>query len=118
VLGEPTASTPTPAVVLSPTATPPAVSAPAEGLRVQLQARDQECWIKVKADDQKAEMGTLQPGERREFVAQDRIVLNLGSLPSVSVLLNGQPAKLPSRNGIIAENVIITKDNYQKFIQQ
>jgi cytoskeleton protein RodZ len=113
---QPEANFAAPAAEPSPTAVSQAQAA--EELRVQLHARDAECWIKVKTDENQPETKMLQPGETRIFRASDKIVLNLGNMPSLSVTLNGRPAKLPTRsNGTVAENVIITRDNYQKFIE-
>jgi len=109
--------------VAAPTTTPslaPTVqtaSAPPDALRVKLQAQDAECWIKVKTDGNKPDTKILRPGEAQDYVATDKLVLNLGNLPSLSVTLNGQRMKVPTKNGTVAENVIITKDNYQKFIE-
>jgi cytoskeletal protein RodZ len=102
-----------------PTPAPTAMSAPPETLRMRIEAHDEECWIKVTTDNNRPEMGILKPGEGRDFVADDKIILNLGRLPAVSVTLNGRPAKIPAsgKDGTVAERVVITKDNYQKFIE-
>jgi cytoskeletal protein RodZ len=102
----------------SPETSPPVASAPPDALRVKIEARDQECWIKVRTDEGQSDTRILKPGEVKDYVATGKIVLNLGNLPALNVTINGRPAKLPARaNGTVAENVIITKDNYQKFIE-
>ncbi len=113
------AATETPQPSISPAAaSAPAANVPPDALRVRVEARDQECWTKIKADEGKPEIVTLKPGEARDYVAKEKIVLNLGNLPHLGVTLNGRPAKFPAKaNGTVAENIIITKDNYQKFIE-
>jgi len=102
----------------SPEASAPAANVPPDALRVKLQARDQECWTKVKTDEKQPEIVTLKPGETREYIATQKLVLNLGNMQFLNVMLNGRLAKLPTKaNGTVAENIIITKDNYQTFIQ-
>jgi cytoskeleton protein RodZ len=86
-------------------------------LRLQVTATTSSCWINVKTDDTKEVKRTLQLGETQEFVASDKIELHLGNVTAVSATLNGRPMKLtPTRSKTVIEDVI-TKDNYQKFIQ-
>jgi cytoskeleton protein RodZ len=120
------AQTPTPPPTATPEAAPsptppasPAVSpSPAGALRLQLTARDGACWVKVKADEDEAVTRTLQQGDTADFVASEKLLLHLGNLPAVSVTLNGRPVKLtPTRGRTVVEDMVITKDNYQKFIE-
>jgi len=86
-------------------------------LRLQVTATNNSCWINVKIDDTKEVKKTLQLGETQEFVATDKIELHLGNATAVSATLNGRPMKLtPTRSKTVIEDVI-TKDNYQKFVQ-
>jgi cytoskeleton protein RodZ len=131
VEGEVTAEqTPSPAASLtaSPAASPNAsleaspspslAPAPSDALRLQLQAKDGEVWISVKPDATQTVQALLKPGESREFVATDKLVLTLGNLPSLSIKLNGRDARLPiPSNSTVAKNVVITKENLQTFIQ-
>jgi cytoskeleton protein RodZ len=86
-------------------------------LRLQVTATNNSCWINIKMDDTKEVKKTLQLGETQEFVASDKIELHLGNVTAVSAKLNGRPMKLtPTRSKTVIEDVI-TKDNYQKFVQ-
>ncbi len=86
-------------------------------LRLQVTATNNSCWINVRTDDTKEVKKTLQLGETQEFVATDKIELHLGNATAVSATLNGRPMKLtPTRSKTVIEDVI-TKDNYQKFVQ-
>jgi hypothetical protein len=73
-------------------------------------------WINVKIDDTKEVKKTLHLGRlgvRRN--RQDRAAF--GNATAVSATLNGRPMKLtPTRSKTVIEDVI-TKDNYQKFVQ-
>jgi cytoskeleton protein RodZ len=86
-------------------------------LRLQVTATNNSCWINIRTDDTKEVKKTLQLGETQEFVASDKIELHLGNVTAVSATLNGRPMKLtPTRSKVVIEDVI-TKDNYQKFVQ-
>lgn len=108
----------TPAPAASPTASPTPDSTPISGLLVQLTAGDEECWVRVKADGQTQEM-TLPPQGKQNVEAEERVILTVGRLHALQVTINGRPAnwsKLAPGKTIVAENVIITKDNYQQFL--
>jgi cytoskeletal protein RodZ len=124
--------TPTPAETPAPGAVPsvapgasvspsPGVSPspPAGALTLRLQAKDGDCWIKVRADaDPKGEMAILKPGESREFTATEKLIVNVGNILALDAMLNGRPAKIPANKGkVVAESILITKDNLQQFIQ-
>ncbi len=112
---EPKAS-PEPAI--SSLASVPATSTLADELKLQILARDGDCWLRVKVDQDKTEERTLKQGETGEYMATERIVLTLGNVPAVTLTLNGAPVKLqPTSKGSVAENVLITKESYQSFIQ-
>jgi cytoskeleton protein RodZ len=97
--------------------TPGSRLADASPLHLQVTATNSSCWINIKTDDGKEVKKTLQLGESEEFVASDKIEVHLGNVLAVSASLNGRPMKLtPTRSRTILEDVI-TKDNYQKFIQ-
>ena len=88
-------------------------------LQLKLQAKDGECWIKVRADaNPKSEMVTLKPGEIREISGNDRLIINIGNVMTLDAYLNGRPIRITANKGkFIAESVVITKENYQQFIQ-
>lgn len=114
--------TPTPQPTLTPVATPTASatpeSTPISGLLVQLTAGNEECWMRIKADGKSQEL-ILPPQGKQEVTAEERVILTVGRLNTLQVTINGRPAnwsKLAPGKTIVAENVIITKDNYQQFL--
>ncbi len=117
--------TPTPTPEASPSVSPspggsPSPAPPLTGaLQLRLQAKDGDCWIKVKTDnDPKGLMAILKSGESKEFSANDKLILNVGNVLTLNATLNGRPAKIPANKGkVVAEGIIINKENYQQFVQ-
>lgn len=112
------AQTPTPMESPSPSPTPEEIS----GLRIEFTANTAECWVSFRTDINKNEQVTLKLGERREFQANERITFGtIGNLPALKVTINGRPAIIeklsPGLKGLVATNVIITKDNYKSFTE-
>jgi cytoskeletal protein RodZ len=115
--------TPTPDATPAPSASPvasPSPEAPAGAMRVELTAPNEECWVSVTADTQKAERFTLQPGETRTFDVNNRIILSVGRVQALRVAINGRALNfsklLRNPNSITATDVVITKDSYQQFL--
>ncbi|MFN0123987.1 MAG: RodZ domain-containing protein [Blastocatellia bacterium] len=115
--GSPAAS---PGASPAPGATPALVAVPPGGLLIRLQAKDADCWVKVRADaDLKGQQALLKPGEFRDFTATDKLVVNIGNVLSADVILNGKPARIaPNKGKFVAESILITKDNLQSFMLQ
>ena len=119
------AATPTPAATpeASPSASPdasPTPDAAAGALRVLLLASGQ-CWMQVKADAEAAQQILLNTGESREYTINEKIVfLTLGNLSAIRITINGRPVNLsklvPNSKSIVAKNVVITKENFQQFL--
>lgn len=134
------AASPTPEVAASPDSTPdpslnsvaspapetspspeasPAMTPPPGGMVVQLTATSGECWISVKADGLNTQQALLKAGETKEFMAYEKVLMNLGNYPALNIKINGRavnPEKLaPNRTSVIVKNVVITKDNFQAF---
>ena len=108
-----TSTTPSPSPDVSPS------TAPMPGaMQLKLQAKDGECWIKVRSDDNpKSEMATLKPGEYREVSANERFVVNVGNVLTLNAYLNGKPITINANKGkFIAEGVLLTKDYQQLFV--
>lgn len=135
-------SPPPPTVVSTPTPQPTATPTPVEsagaspspsptasptpetisGLRVQLIANLDDCWISFRTDGGKNEQVTLLKGETREFQATEKIsFMRLGNLPALNILVNGRRISIdklaPNRKGLVVDNVVISKDNYQGFVE-
>lgn len=105
-----------------PTATPQSEDlAVANELKVQLIANTEQCWLSAKVDNEKSQQMLLNPGDVREFTVTDKLVLNIGNMPALNIRINGKlanPEKLaPNRKSVVAENVVITKGNFQQFVE-
>ncbi len=117
-------ATPAPAVSPNASSSPStnllSGSASAGGMRVQLIATGEECWLSIKPDAGKQEQVILGPGDVREFNVNDRIVLFIGRLTSLRITINGRIVNysklLPGQKGVVANNVVITRDNYQQYL--
>lgn len=113
----PTAS-PSPSPEASPSPTPESTE---NGLRIQTIANLGECWISFRTDGGKNEQVTLKQNESHEFLANEKVsFIRFGNLPALNILINGRRANLdklaPNRKGLVVDNVLITKDNYQQFL--
>ncbi len=114
----------TAAVVTSPVGTaspsPGATTSPAPpldgNLLVKIQIGQNQCWLKVKSDANPAAEGTLNPGDTREFTASEKMILSFGNAVGITATLNGRPMRLPLTKGV-SSYVVLTKDNYQTFLQ-
>lgn len=115
-------ASPTPTPEVSPTISPspsPTVSPapPLTGnLMVKIQIGENQCWLKVKSDANPAAEGTLNPGDVREFSASEKMILSFGNAVGITATLNGRPMKLPLTKGV-SSYVVLTKDNYQTYLQ-
>ncbi len=111
---------PTPVASASPTPGPATASASADSMRVRFAAQREEVWLSIKPDDQKVERMILQPGETREFDANEQVVLSIGRVYALKIAINGRDVNnaklLPNPKAIQAKNVVITKGNYQQFL--
>lgn len=114
--GSTPASTPSATPVETPTPTPEATSELRE-LRLRVAATGGSCWIRVKADNASSQEQTLQAGEVLDFVATEKLTVDLGNVQAVSLELNGRVMRLEPTQGTRVKNVIITKENYQQFLQ-
>ena len=110
-------NSPTAAPTGSPSPSPlSSPSAPLTGnLQVKIQIGENQCWLKVKSDANPAAEGILNPGDVREFAASDKLILSFGNAVGVTATLNGRPMKLPIKG--VTSYVVLTKDNYQAFLQ-
>src|SRR5262249_5857597 len=104
----------------SPAPSPTPGTAPADALRVQITAPTEEVWLSVKPDGKDAERMILKTGEAREYDVSEKIVLSIGRVQSLKISINGRNLEfsrmLKNPNAITSSNVVITKDNYQQFL--
>jgi cytoskeleton protein RodZ len=117
-----TTVSPSPTAEAFPSASPSpsATASPAPpltgNLQVKIQIGENQCWLKVKSDANPAAEGTLNPGDVREFAASEKLIMSFGNAVGVTATLNGRPMKLPLTKGV-SSYVVLTKDNYQAFLQ-
>jgi cytoskeleton protein RodZ len=92
----------------------------ASAMRMKLSAKDQRCWVRVTADTTYPDETILRPGELREYNANEKFVISLGNLPTITIIINGREVDngkfAPNMRGVVARDVIITKDNYEQFL--
>src|SRR5215475_13527247 len=104
----------------SPAATPTPGTAPADAIRVQFAAPTEEVWLSVRPDGKDAERMILKTGEAREYDMSEKIVFSIGRVQSLKISVNGRnldfSKMLKNPKAITASNVVITKDNYQQFL--
>ena len=109
---------PTPTPEPSPTPTPEPTPTPVNELRLRIAANTGDCWMRIGTDDLQPQIMTLRYGEFEEFRATDRLVVDLGNVLAVNLQLNGQPLRLePNVGKTRVKNLIITRENYQQFLQ-
>ncbi len=105
--------TATPTATPVPTATrPPRTPTPgqqadeaANELRMTLQITDQ-AWLLVQVDGQEAFVGTLEPGDRREWVGREEIFIRTGNAGGVRLFVNGRDLGLMGQTGQVLNRVI------------
>lgn len=113
-------TTASPEASVSPTATPTPETI-TSGLRIKVTADTSDCWLSFRPDSAKPEQITLKQGEAHEFTVDEKLTfISVGNLPALNISINGKRANAdklaPNRKGLVANNVVITKDNYQQFL--
>ncbi len=92
-----------------------------EGLVLKVETVSAPCWIKIVRDAEPAQESIQQPGQITEFTAKDRLVVNLGNLPTLRITVNGRPIDqskvVKSPKSVVVTNLILTRDNYTSYVQ-
>jgi cytoskeleton protein RodZ len=94
-------------------------STAAAGFNVQLKAVGERVWIKTAIDESDGAEVTLDPEETREYKPTERlsVLYSKSKARALEVTINGRPAKVPANEkGALAE-LVITKEDYGRFIQ-
>ena len=104
----------------APPAQNPSVKA-GNGLDVQIKARGEQVWVRAYVDNapKAAFAENLAPEESKEFKPEQRLRIQSSKdkIAMIEVSINGRPAKVPvDTKGILAE-MVITKEDYEKFLQ-
>jgi cytoskeleton protein RodZ len=110
-------TTPVPAATATPMPEP---TAEPPGLRLQLAANDAQCWVDVTVDEAAPDMALINPGDVREYTANQKLKFTLGYVPALKISLNGRQVKVDKivtgEKSTVARNVVVTKDNYLEFV--
>lgn len=104
------------AAATDPSPTPTATPELGE-LRLRIAATNGNCWTRVKVDDQSPLEKTLRSGESADYVATEKLTIDLGNVVAVSAEINGRLLKLEPTRGVQVKNVVINRENYQQFLQ-
>jgi cytoskeleton protein RodZ len=99
-----------------PTATPPAVLAPTEGLALELTA-NQECWVAVLADGVRVIDRVLAQGETQRLSAHREIVLSVGNAGGVAFRINGRNGVALGKDGEVRRNIVITHQSLPSLVE-
>ncbi len=99
-----------------PTATPPAVLAPTEGLMLELTA-NKECWVAVQADGVRVIDRVLAQGETQRFHAHREIVLSVGNAGGVAFRINGRNGVALGKDGEVRRNIVITHQSLPSLVE-
>jgi hypothetical protein len=116
---EPAASPTVVAAISTPSASGPISTPAVTRLQIKIQVlHNKKCWIRFIPDADQFKDRTLGPGGSLEIAAKDKIRLSVGDATAVSVTINGRSAKLPVKgNRVSITDLLITKENYQQFLQ-
>ncbi|MBV9960457.1 MAG: helix-turn-helix domain-containing protein [Acidobacteria bacterium] len=110
-----------PAQQQAATTTPnnPAAAPVTAGFVIQLKAVNQEAWVKTRVDDEVSQETILQPGAVKEFRPTQSLSIKYAKIkaPSLELTINGRPANVTASSTTNPVEMVITKDDYQKFLQ-
>ncbi len=107
----------TPGATPSPGLTPGATPTPTLQEVVLTLKTKGEAWVSIRADEEaNSQMLTIPANSSRDFKATSKMKVTIGNLPAVQIQINGQPAKLPSTNGLVVNGALITKENFLEYV--
>jgi cytoskeleton protein RodZ len=89
------------------------------GFNVQLKAVGEKVWIKTRTDDGEAIEANLEPDESKAFDPSERlsVLYSKSKARALQVIINGRPANVPSNmKGALAE-IVISKEDSERFTQ-
>ena len=93
--------------------------APAANFVIQLRAIDKIVFIRTRIDEQESVVENLKPGEVKDFKpTQSFSVRYAKSLAkTLELTINGRPAKVVAVSDTNPIEMVITRDDYEKFLQ-
>jgi cytoskeleton protein RodZ len=96
-------------------AAPPA----AAGFVIQIRATDQEAWVKTRMDGEDSQETILKPGMIREFKPTQSLSIRYAKIKAkaLELTINGRKAKVTETSTTNPVEMVITKDDYEKFLQ-
>lgn len=110
---DPNPQTPNPSPPTNPTPAP--APGNTSGYALEL-AASSDCWTSIQTDNEKAQVNVLKSGETKQFLAKEKLVVSIGALQAVSVKINGQSVKLPTRDGLTAKRVLVSSDTIKSLL--
>ncbi len=96
--------TPTPAPTPTPTSTVTPTPAFYTGVTVELVFND-DSWVQVLTDGDKAFEGILQAGEQRHWRGEKRVAVRVGNAGGVEAIVNGQSMGVMGEPGAVVDQV-------------
>lgn len=102
----PATTTPSPseAPVVAAATPPPELPSADRSHRLNIQAKT-ATWIRIAIDNQRSKDLILQPGESREWSAQESFTLSLGNAGGVDLTLDGQAVPPVGKSGEVRRNI-------------
>ncbi|HEY0544239.1 MAG TPA: RodZ domain-containing protein [Pyrinomonadaceae bacterium] len=96
-----------------------APTAATAGFVIQLKTRDQEAWVKTRVDEEDSHETILKPGEVKELKPTQRLSIKYAKIKAgaLELTINGRPAKVTATSTTNPVEMVITKDDYEKFLQ-
>ena len=61
-----------------------------QGVKLEIEITEQQCWVKVISDGRELFSGTLNQGDKRVFEGDSEIILTLGNAGAAKVTHNGE----------------------------
>lgn len=97
-------------VTVTPVAAPPAAPVKRGNLVVEVRTKDQ-CWIKVKADEEVVFQKALLKGRTERWQAKENLELRIGKPEALEVFLNGRLIDL--KKAKVKRTLVITREGIQ-----
>jgi cytoskeletal protein RodZ len=86
---------------------------------IQIKARGEQVWIRTRTDNGKAAEKLLAPDEALQFTPQQSLLIQYAKIkaPALDVTINGRAARVPAEARTTMGEMLIAKDDYEKFLQ-
>jgi cytoskeleton protein RodZ len=97
----------------------PGAPAATTGFVIQLKALDRIVWVRSRVDADDSTDANLKPGEVKEFKPTQSLTIRYpkSGAKALEMTINGRPAKVTTTSTTNPVEMVITKDDYQKFLQ-